>query len=1302
MPIRSIPGAPALSAFRLEDLNRRLAPLCARVASVTETFIVFAAGDGIDEARLAEVLQWGGCAEVDLALPSRWIAPRLGTRSPWSSKATDILHRCGLAVERVERLLRYAFAALPEDADAIGQVEDLLHDPMTQSVLRSSSEFPGLHVRPVAAPLVHLASDRVSLAEANRQLGLALSEDEIEYLARRYGELGRAATDAELMMFAQANSEHCRHKVFNASWTIDGQPQVSSLFGHIRHTHARTPQGTLVAYKDNAAVLEGHIGARFLADGLGRYRAHAEPIHLCIKVETHNHPTAIAPHAGAATGAGGEIRDEGATGRGARPKAGLTGFTVSHLRFPAAPQPWESARPLPGHLASALRIMTEGPIGAAAFNNEFGRPALGGYFRTFEHFPQDDGSGYAYDKPIMIAGGLGSVRAGDVEKQLLRAGDVVIVLGGPAMLIGLGGGAASSQASGIGSAARDFASVQRDNAEMERRCQEVIDRCIALGVANPIVSIHDVGAGGLSNAIPELLNDSEVGGAIDLGAVLNDDPGMSPMQIWCNEAQERYVLGVRAEDLPRFAALAQRERCLYAAVGHATAQRQLTVKLGSRQVIDLPMDVLFGKAPKMQREGRQHVARVGPTLDLCSIDLADALLRVLRFPAVGSKQFLISIGDRTVGGLSHRDQMVGPWQTPVADVAVTLADFSGYTGEAMAMGERTPLALLDARAAARMAVGEALTNLYAAPVAHLEQVKLSANWMAAVGDPEMDGALYAAVETVGRELCPALGLSIPVGKDSMSMRAQWRADDGRECRTRAPVSLIISAFTPIADVRGTLTPELKRRAGGSSIWLLDLGAPQPRLGGSALAQVHGVLGDVVPDLDDAPAFRRALEWLAAEKRSGRLLAWHDRSDGGLIVAALEMAFAARLGLQIEIDPECSDASSALQALFNEELGVLIEIDDAAAPSVLASARTAGVAASLRRVGAARADGRFRVVVAGERPVQSGPSHSESSSCEPATLLDADMGDLIAAWGETSWRIQRGRDNPDSADQEFQRLRDYAAPGLTLAPSFDIDADIAAPYIATGARPRIAILREQGVNGQLEMAAAFDRAGFEAIDVHVSDLESGRRRLADFRGLAVCGGFSYGDVLGAGQGWAKGIGQHPDLAGQFRAFFADPATFTLGVCNGCQMMSGLKDLVPGAAGWPRFLRNHSEQYEARLVQVEILDSPSILLAGMVGSRLPLVVSHGEGRVDWGGQPMPANARPALRFIESDGRPAHTYPANPNGSPDGLTGFTTEDGRVLILMPHPERVFRRVQMSWAPGGGENSPWLRVFRNARVFVG
>jgi len=1279
MPIRLIPGALALSSFRLAALNQRLHPLGAQLVSVSELFVVFGADHSISDAALADILQWGELAPAPdiYAEHSIWVAPRLGTRSPWSSKATDILQRCGLSVARVERLLRYAFTHWSPDAQQQGEIEVLLHDPMIQSVLRHPDEFGQLHCYPVAGELLHIPSDGANLSAANVRLGLALSEDEVEYLADCYAQLGRAATDAELMMFAQANSEHCRHKVFNASWTIDGEAQTSSLFGHIKNTHTVTPQGTLIAYKDNAAVLQGHVGARFFAGADGQYRAQVEPIHLAIKVETHNHPTAIAPYAGAATGAGGEIRDEGATGRGARPKVGLTGFSVSHLRFADAPMPWERARPLPQHLASARRIMLEGPIGAAAFNNEFGRPALAGYFRTFEHFDAHSQQAYAYDKPIMIAGGLGSVRDGDVAKGFLQDGDAVIVLGGPAMLIGLGGGAASSQASGVGSAARDFASVQRDNAEMERRCQEVIDRCIALGADNPIVSIHDVGAGGLSNAIPELLHDSGVGGELNLGAVLNDDPGMSPMQIWCNEAQERYVLGVRQVDLARFIALAQRERCLYAVVGQATSEQHLRVVLGKTAVIDLPMDVLFGKAPKMHRVANRHRPQAGLALHLSTIDATTALLAVLRFPAVGSKQFLITIGDRSVGGLCHRDQMVGPWQTPVADVAVTLADFSGYTGEAMCIAERTPIAVLDARAAARMAVGEALTNVYAAPIERIEDIKLSANWMAAAGDPDMDGALYAAVETIGRDLCPALGLGIPVGKDSLSMRAQWRNEDGSECRTRAPVSLIISAFAPLADVRQTLTPELKARDGSSSIWLIDLGASNPRLGGSALAQVQGALGDVPPDLDDPHAFRRALQWLTEQKQTGHILAWHDRSDGGAIVAALEMAFAARLGLQIDL-PE---NSCSLTELFNEELGVLIEVAETNSAALLASAQAAGVKA--RRLGAARADARLRVQAGG------------------ASLIDIDMATLIGAWGETSWRLQRERDHPESVDQEFARLTDYGAPGLIEVPSFDVDDDIAAPYIATGVRPRVAILREQGVNGQLEMAAAFDRAGFTAIDVHLSDLQAGRRKLSEFQGLAACGGFSYGDVLGAGQGWAKGIRHHAQLAEQFRAFFADPNTFTLGVCNGCQMMSGLRDLVPGAEGWPRFLRNRSEQYEARLVQVEVLESPSVLLAGMAGSRLPLVVSHGEGRADWGGAAMPGSAAPALRFIEADGRVAQTYPANPNGSPDGYTGFTTTDGRVLILMPHPERVFRRVQMSWAAAGSEASPWLRVFRNARVFV-
>ena len=1278
MPIRSIPGACALSAFRRERLNRQLAPLGACISQVRELFLVHAAPPEITDARLALVLQWGDVASESHPLSARrFVVPRLGTRSPWSSKATDILHRCDLAVGRVERALVYEFSAWPADAVA---AEALLHDPMTQSIFAKSDELAQLFSAPPAAALEFIPADALKLRDANTRLGLSLSEDEIDYLRSRFSELSRPATDAELMMFAQANSEHCRHKIFNARWTIAGVTQLKTLFEHIKHTHACTPAGTLSAYHDNAAVIQGHAGARFFAGADALYRSQIEPIQIAIKVETHNHPTAIAPYAGAATGAGGEIRDEGATGRGARPKLGLTGFSVSHLRFSDSPQPWECARPLPAHMASALRIMTEGPLGAAAFNNEFGRPALGGYFRSFEHFPASMREGYAYDKPIMIAGGLGSVRPGHVAKNCLQPGDCVIVLGGPAMLIGLGGGAASSQGSGVGSQARDFASVQRDNAEMERRCQEVIDRCIALGDENPIQSIHDVGAGGLSNAVPELLHDSGVGGRIDIGAIPNDDPGMSPMQIWCNESQERYVLGLRPEALPRFAQLATRERCPFALIGLATAEQQLHATLDTAVVIDLLMDVLFGKAPKLQREAPEHVPTRGAEFNVEALDVNDALQRVLRFPGVGSKQFLITIGDRSVGGLSHRDQMVGPWQTPVADVAVSLSDFTGYAGEACSMGERAPIAVLDARAAARMAVGEALTNLYAAPVERLADVKLSANWMAALGDPEMDGALYAAVEAIGRDLCPALELSIPVGKDSLSMRAQWADAEGQTCNTRAPISLVISAFAKIADVRPTLTPQLQGPAGETSLWLLDMGADTPRMGASVLLQAHGALGAVPPNLDDPTQFRRALEWLDQAKRAGWIRAWHDRSDGGTLVAALEMAFAARVGLDLTIESERPPVAE----LFCEELGVLIELANADVANTLASAEAAGVARSLRRIGAPCSAARVEI------------RHGER------VLLDRAMGELIALWGETSWRVQRERDNPQTADHEYARLADYQAPGLRFAPSFDPAVDIAAPYIATGARPRVAILREQGVNGQLEMAAAFVAAGFEAVDVHVSDLESGRQQLSTFTGLAACGGFSYGDVLGAGQGWAKGIAHHPELAEQFREFFADPAHFTLGVCNGCQMLSGLRELIPGAEGWPRFLRNYSEQYEARLVQVEVLESSSVLLADMAGSRLPLVVSHGEGRADWGGQAMPTSALPTLRFIDSKGGAASAYPANPNGSPGGLTGFTTTDGRALILMPHPERVARRVQMSWAPAGGEASPWLRLFQNARKFVG
>lgn len=1278
--IRLYAGLPTLSRFRLDALNARLANLGAVVASVHDAFLVEAPESSLDDPRLRELLHASG-AELPASGYRVYVSPRVGTRSPWSSKATDICRRCGLDVRRVERLTAYDFSAFPSAPAARAAVLAEIHDRMVQSVHVDADRqaLAQMFEQPATGELAEIDTDLASLEAANRRLGLALSADEIEYLSQQYAELGRRASDAELMMFAQANSEHCRHKVFNAAWRIEGVDQPSSLFGHIKHTHASTPQGTLTAYKDNAAVLVGHPGQRWFADADGVYRAHAEDIHIAIKVETHNHPTAIAPYAGAATGAGGEIRDEGATGRGAKPKAGLTGFSVSHLRFPEAPRAYERSRPTPQHMASALKIMIEGPIGAAAFNNEFGRPALGGYFRSFEAFAEDPRQGLAYDKPIMIAGGLGNVRPMHVSKQSLRDGDAVIVLGGPAMLIGLGGGAASSQASGAGAVALDFASVQRDNAEMERRCQEVIDRCTALGERNPIRTIHDVGAGGLSNAIPELLHDSELGGDIDLDAVPNDDPAMSPLEIWCNEAQERYVLGLAPEHLPLFAEMCERERCPYAVVGHARAEQHLRVtqRASARPVIDLPMAVLFGKAPKMLREAAAHRPAAPTALRLDDVDFAQLLPELLRFPAVGSKSFLITIGDRSVGGLTHRDQMVGPWQTPVADVAVTLADYRGFQGEAMCMAERTPLAVSDARASARMAVGEALTNLHAAPVATLEEVKLSANWMAAVGDAEADGALYAAVEAVGRQLCPALGLSIPVGKDSLSLRAQWTDADGQACRTRSPLSLIITAFARIADVRGTLTPQLHPER-PARIYLIDLAQGQSRLGHSALAQVLDRTGDAVPDVDDPAALARGLAFVRAAR--GCCSAYHDRSDGGTITALLEMAFAARCGLAIEL-PVGADP---LRALCHEELGVLVEVPAEHEAEFLRLAAAHGMTTAVQAVARGLVEPECRVAVGG------------------ALRWQWSMATLMAAWAETSWRIARRRDNPECADAEYARLCAYRTPGLVDAPVHDPEQDPAGPLILTGVRPRVAVLREQGVNGHAEMAAAFDRAGFEAVDVSLSDLESGRLQLADFRGLAACGGFSYGDVLGAGQGWARSILFHPRLREAFAAFFADPTRFALGVCNGCQMLSSLKDIVPGAAAWPRLARNHSEQYEARLVQVEVMPSPSILLRGMEGSRLPLVVSHGEGRAEWSGATPPADCRVALRFIEGDGSPALHYPANPNGSPLGYTGFTNDDGRVLILMPHPERVFRRLNLSWAGPGGDASPWLRLFQNARLFVG
>jgi len=1294
-------GAPALSPFRQARLQSRLqavAPALRITGAWHVYFLQAEAGQSPDLATLRRILQ----AEAAPAAAaegsfSRFVVPRLGTLSPWSSKATELVRGAGQAIQRVERGTRIDLAGWPQDTATQAAIAKLLHDPMTQSLLDSADAAQALFSVPARGAL-----ERISLAgleAANARLGLALAPDEIDYLRERYAELGRDPADVELMMFAQANSEHCRHKIFNASWTIDGKEQDRSLFRMIKHTHQQTPQYTLSAYSDNAAVIAGEPAARYRPDpASGRYRSEAVvPSAFQIKVETHNHPTAIAPFPGASTGAGGEIRDEGATGRGGKPKAGLTGFSVSHLRIPTLPQPWEAPRALNPRMAPALEIMLDGPLGGAAFNNEFGRPNLLGYFRSFELAEGVDADGSvlsrAYDKPIMLAGGLGAIDQVQVEKLRLQPGDAVIVLGGPAMLIGLGGGAASSVASGESAEALDFASVQRDNPEMERRCQEVIDRCVALGGDNPIRWFHDVGAGGLSNAIPELLHDSGVGGVIDLGKVPSDDPSLSPMQLWCNESQERYVLGVPQARLAEFAEICARERCPFAAVGVATAEERLVVAYGATPdhipadaAINLPMDVLFGKAPKMHRDTAHPPASRWPALSTEALDLHQAGLRVLAHPTVAAKNFLVTIGDRSVGGLTAREQMIGPWQLPLADCAITLAGFDGYAGEAMSVGERTPLALLDSAAAARMAVGEAITNLCAAPVSALDTIKLSANWMAAANHPGEDALLYDAVRAVGMALCPELELSIPVGKDSLSMQAQWHAD-GAAHKSVSPVSLIISAFAPVADVRTQLTPLLATEE-DSELWLIGLGGGKQRLGGSVLAQVHAgdealpAFAGEVPDLDDPQRLRAFFELIAAAREAGLLLAYHDRSDGGAFAALCEMAFAARQGLEINLDAWGDDP---FRSLFNEELGAIVQV------------------ASEDRAAFADLVERHALTECAQRIARPTSTPKVRVSLDGKTLVQWTWEELFDAWWSVTHAMQKLRDNPDNADEERAIARDFNAPGLKPKLTFDPAEDIAAPFIATGVRPKVAILREQGVNGQIEMANAFDRAGFDAYDVHMSDLIAGRVQLRDFAGLAACGGFSYGDVLGAGRGWATSILERPALRDAFAEFFARADSFSLGVCNGCQMLSQLKDIVPGAGHWPRFLRNRSEQFEARTALLEVVESPSILLRGMAGSRIPVAVAHGEGRAEFASAADQAAARVSLRYVDGDGRVATHYPLNPNGSPDGITGLTSEDGRATILMPHPERTPRVVNLSWhPPQWQDDSPWLRMFRNARAWCG
>ena len=1293
-------GQSALSHFRRARLESKLQSIApaVRVRGAWHVYFVEAdPGASPDLATLRRVLQAneGDAPQADGAV-SRFVTPRLGTLSPWASKATELLRGAGQPVKRVERGLRIDLEGWDDASPALAKA---LHDPMTQSLLASREQAQALFTAPARGEL-----ERIPLAQleaANVRLGLALAEDEIDYLRTRYAELGRDPSDVELMMFAQANSEHCRHKIFNASWTIDGKEQDRSLFRMIKHTHAQTPEHTLSAYSDNAAVLEGYPAARFRPDGSGQYRIEASvDSAFCIKVETHNHPTAIAPFPGASTGAGGEIRDEGATGRGGKPKAGLTGFSVSHLRIPTLPQPWEAPRALNPRMAPALDIMLDGPLGGAAFNNEFGRPNLLGYFRSFE-LPEGEALTRAYDKPIMLAGGLGAIDRIQVEKKTLSPGDAVIVLGGPAMLIGLGGGAASSVASGESAEDLDFASVQRDNPEMERRCQEVIDRCVAMGEDNPILWFHDVGAGGLSNAIPELLHDSGVGGVIDLGRVPSDDPSLSPMQLWCNESQERYVLGVPQARLAEFAAICERERCPFAAVGVATEQEHLVVAYGATPgnipadaPIDLPMDVLFGKPPKMHRDTAHPAPPKWPALQTGALDLHEAGLRVLAHPTVAAKQFLITIGDRSVGGLTARDQLVGPWQMPVADCAITLSGYEGFVGEAMAIGERTPLALLDAGAAARMAVGEAITNLCAAPVESLHRVKLSANWMAACGHPGEDALLFDAVKAVGMELCPELDISIPVGKDSLSMQAQWHSD-GQAQKSVSPVSLIISAFAPVTDVRQQLTPLLSRED-DSELWLIGLGAGKKRLGGSVLAQVYPQSGgdgawpafagdgrdESVPDLDDPQRLRDFFHLIADAREAGLLLAYHDRSDGGAFATLCEMAFASHRGLDINLDGWGDDA---FRTLFAEELGAVVQVADEDRAAFADLVERHALTECAQRIARPTTAAVVRVQQDGD------------------VLAEWRWEELFDAWWSVTHAMQKLRDNPEAADQERETARQFGRTGLKPKLSFDAAEDVAAPFIATGKRPKVAILREQGVNGQIEMASAFTRAGFDAFDVHMSDLIAGRVSLADFSGLAACGGFSYGDVLGAGRGWATSILERNALRDAFATFFARTDTFSLGVCNGCQMMSQLKDIIPGAQHWPVFLRNQSEQFEARTALLEVQESPSVFFRGMAGSRIPVAVAHGEGRASFAGAVDQAAARVALRYVDGDGVVATAYPLNPNGSPDGITGLTSDDGRATILMPHPERTPRTANHSWHPAGWpEDSPWLRMFRNARVWVG
>ncbi|WP_118181335.1 phosphoribosylformylglycinamidine synthase [Paraburkholderia phosphatilytica] len=1352
------PGASALSDFRQTRLLDTLQRIDANIVGVRGQFLHFVKAasplSAEDSAKIDALMHYGepfdagkerGAAETFL------VVPRFGTVSPWASKATDIAHHCGLTqVRRIERGVEYTVILktgllggkkLLSDEARVA-VATALHDRMTESVAPSRDAAQHLFDELPAKPLQSvdvLKHGRKALEEANAELGLALADDEIDYLVDAFTKLDRNPTDVELMMFAQANSEHCRHKIFNAQWTIDGEKQDISLFQMIRNTEKLNPQGTIVAYSDNSAIMRGAQAERWFPRNAAdagnaanapaeKYGRHTELTHTLMKVETHNHPTAISPFPGAATGAGGEIRDEGATGRGARPKAGLTGFTVSNLELPDAVERWENAgdalQPVaernpeqqagaygrPDRIASPLQIMIDGPLGGAAFNNEFGRPNLGGYFRVYEQ--NVGGRVRGYHKPIMIAGGIGNISDQHTHKHDLPEGSLLIQIGGPGMRIGMGGGAASSMATGTNTAELDFDSVQRGNPEIERRAQEVINSCWQLGDGNPILSIHDVGAGGLSNAFPELVDGADKGARFELRKVQLEESGLSPREIWSNEAQERYVLAIGPEHLPMFEAICERERCPFAVVGVATAERQLqlidTEKQASDQhePVDMPMEVLLGKAPRMHRDVKRESTELRP-VDVTGINLSEVAASVLRHPTVASKSFLITIGDRSVGGTSVRDQMVGPWQVPVADCAITTMDYAGFHGEAMTMAERTPLAVIDAPASGRMAVGEAITNIAAAPIASLDKLKLSANWMAACGSPGEDAALFDTVKAIGMELCPALGIGIPVGKDSLSMRTKW-SDAGVAKEVVAPVSLIISAFAPVDDVRRHLTPQLRRTAevGETVLLVIDLGRGKNRLGGSILAQVTQQVGDAVPDVDDAEDLKRFFTAIQALNADGRLLAYHDRSDGGLWATVAEMAFAGHVGVSLNVDMltldqnhefDYGDAKDwakqtsgrrddrTIRALFSEELGAVVQVRAADRDAVLGVLREHGLSACSHVIGKLNELDTLEVWRDAKK------------------IFDAPRAELHRAWDDVSWRIARLRDNPACADAEHDTLLDAADPGISTHLSFDLSQDVAAPFIGKGARPRVAILREQGVNSHLETAYAFDRAGFDAHDVHMSDLLAGRATLADFTGAVACGGFSYGDVLGAGEGWAKTIRFNPQLADMFAAFFGRGDTFALGICNGCQMMSSLASLIPGADAWPKFTRNKSEKFEARFSLVEVQSSPSIFFAGMEGSRIPVAIAHGEGFADFSQQGDAAKAAVAMRYVDHRGLPTEQYPFNPNGSPNGITSVTTADGRFTVLMPHMERVHRTVQMSWHPEGwGEASPWIRVFQNARRWLG